>query len=58
MIKALQEFGETAIQFGTMELEEDKAAKLVEAWNGYKEKIDGLIVEAPKDDFIFHDENT
>lgn len=48
MIKALQEFGETAIQFGDMELEEAKAAKLAEAWNDCKEKIDRLMVEAPR----------
>lgn len=48
MIKALQEFGETAIQFGIMELEEDKAAELAAAWYACKQKIDGLIAEAPR----------
>jgi predicted RNA-binding Zn-ribbon protein involved in translation (DUF1610 family) len=47
MLKALQEFGETAIQFGMMELKEDESLKLNEAWDNCKAKIDGLIGEAP-----------
>lgn len=48
VIKALQEFGEIAIRFDTTELEKGKAAKLAEAWNDCKEKIDRLFVEAPR----------